>query len=118
MLFRSDRCGQINNGLCYVEKGMSWGIFENPYWIPDEVIESDSHAVFPAFLSLLAGVVVVAVAEAALVLKKKKNVPADAHKAEQTAEKTGERICACGTVNLAKAKFCSGCGRHLDGSGV
>lgn len=113
-----DSCGQINNGLCYVEKGMSWGIFENPYWISDEVIESDSHADFPILLALLVGVVAVTAVVAALVMKKKKTVPADAQKAEQTAEQAREIICACGMVNPATAKFCSGCGRRLDGSGL
>lgn len=120
--------------ICYVKKGTSYGIFENPYWTPED--GSDVSGSFPVVPVAVGAVVVIAVVLAVLLLKRKKAVPAEVNAAVQTVMEGAQKLqtqgkaaaqtqveklppeirgipCDCGVVNDPRAKFCAGCGKPV-----
>lgn len=114
--------GLFDNGLCAVRKGASWGVFENPYWTP----EDEEQGKFPILPVFLAGAVITVIAASGvlvLVLKKKKAVSMGAQKVNWDANQVTKPVAvpgrcpSCGCQNDPADKFCQGCGKPLNGGG-
>lgn len=132
-----DDAGYLSDGMFWVQKGVSYGIFESPYYKAEEegdnivtdVIDkatgkSGNSGGFPV-VPVMAAAAAVAAAAVLVVKKKRGTVPAGAGNARKTAEGAAEKLtskpvkstCSCGAENDPGAKFCQRCGKPVAAPG-
>ena len=132
-----DDAGYLSDGMFWVQKGVSYGIFESPYYKAEEegdnivtdvidkaIGKSGNSGGFPV-VPVMAAAAAVAAAAVLVVKKKRGTVPAGAGNARKTAEGAAEKLtskpvkstCSCGAENDPGAKFCQRCGKPVAAPG-